>query len=203
MDDSRRHFLRYLLLGSSLLGLPRISFAGAQKEEHLADSVASAMRSSIYNVNPPKLIFSTKKAADNWYTDMDKRLSRYLSIESERSRILVNLQYEATRAGLDPQLILGLTEVESRFRRYAISTAGARGLMQVMPFWVNAIGNPSHNLFDTRTNLRYGCVILRYYLDRENGNLFRALGRYNGSLGQRAYPDAVLGAMNRNWLYND
>lgn len=199
---SKRNFLKNITLGSTIFLLHRIALSGAQKEEHLADSVASAMGRSLNSVNPAQLIFSSEQAGRLWLNDMDKRLSQYVASEYERKKILINLQYEASRAGLDPQLVLGLTEVESRFRRYAISSAGARGLMQVMPFWVNAIGKPEHNLFDTRTNLRYGCTILRYYLDKENGNLFRALGRYNGSLGKVAYPNAVLGAMKKHWLYN-
>jgi len=101
------------------------------------------------------------------------------------------VHYEATRAGLDPELVLGLIEVESRFRKYAISVAGARGFMQVMPFWLKLIGRPDDNLFDTRVNLRYGCTILRHYLDTERGDLFRALGRYNGSLGYAKYPNKI------------
>ena len=97
--------------------------------------------------------------------------------------------------------MLGVIQYESNFRKYAISSADARGYMQVMPFWTKLIGTPEHNLFHLRTNLRYGCVILRFYLDIENGDLFRALGRYNGSLGRPEYPTAVFDAMNRNWLY--
>ena len=113
----------------------------------------------------------------------------------------MSVQYEATRAGLDPQLVLGLIEYESNFRKYAVSTAGARGYMQVMPFWVRQIGNEGHDLFTLRTNLRYGCTILRYYLDMEKGDLYRALGRYNGSLGRAEYPNAVLAAMQRRWAW--
>src|SRR5262249_60849656 len=112
-----------------------------------------------------------------------------------------SLHYEATRAGLDPQLVLGLIQVESAFRKYAVSTAGAMGFMQVMPFWVKLIGDKEQNLFHLRTNLRYGCTILRFYLDQENGDLYRALGRYNGSLGKPEYPNMVLASW-RNWLYN-
>ena len=100
-----------------------------------------------------------------------------------------------------PQLVLGVIQHESAFRKYAVSIAGARGYMQVMPFWANLIGSPQHNLFHLRTNLRYGCVILRHYLDIENGDVYRALGRYNGSLGQPDYPNAVMAAWNRNWTY--
>ena len=105
-----------------------------------------------------------------------------------REEFLITVHYEAKRAGLDPQLVLGLIQVESNFRKYAVSSAGARGYMQVMPFWIKLIGNNEHNLFNLRTNLRYGCVILRHYLDIEKGDLYRALGRYNGSLGRPEYP---------------
>jgi soluble lytic murein transglycosylase-like protein len=112
------------------------------------------------------------------------------------------VHYEATRAGLDPQLVLSVIQVESNFRKYAVSTAGARGYMQVMPFWVDLIGTKDHNLFHLRTNLRYGCLILRHYLDIEHGNLTRALGRYNGSLGQSWYPDMVQKAWKSDWQYS-
>jgi soluble lytic murein transglycosylase-like protein len=116
----------------------------------------------------------------------------------ERMEFLQMVRYEAQRAGLDPQLVLALIQVESGFRRHAISSAGARGYMQVMPFWTELIGDGDPaRLFDARTNLRYGCVILRHYLDRENGDLFRALGRYNGSLGRPEYPNAVMAAWKR------
>jgi soluble lytic murein transglycosylase-like protein len=111
------------------------------------------------------------------------------------------VQYEATRARLDPQLVLGVIEVESGFRKYAVSRAGARGSMQVMPFWVRLIGAPGHNLFHLRTNLAYGCAVLRHYLDLEKGDYFRALGRYNGSLGKPEYPNLVLGAWRGRWKY--
>ena len=121
---------------------------------------------------------------------------------ARRIGLLKTIQYESTRAGLDPQLVLGVIEVESAFRKYAVSSAGARGYMQVMPFWTNLLNRPNDNLFHLRTNIRYGCVILRHYLDIEKGDYFRALGRYNGSLGQRAYPDKVLRAWRGHWHYD-
>lgn len=195
---SRRHAL--MLLGAAAL-LPIRAYAGGQREEHLAANVASSMRRSIDNPLPPKLVFSTPQAGYQWLEEMGRRLERFGLSQYERTKILTFVQYEAKRAGLDPQLVLGLIEVESRFRRYAISSVGARGLMQVMPFWVRQIGHPDQDLFEIRTNLRYGCTILRYYLDRERGDMFRALARYNGSLGQSKYPNAVLGAWQRNWQY--
>jgi len=119
----------------------------------------------------------------------------------QREEFLVTVHYEAKRAGLDPQLVLGLIQVESNFRKYAVSRAGARGFMQVMPFWIKVIGSEEHNLFHLRINLRYGCVILRHYLDIEKGDLYRALGRYNGSLGKPEYPTLVVRAWQRDWQY--
>ncbi len=111
------------------------------------------------------------------------------------------MHYEATRAGLDPQMVLGLIQVESAFKKYAVSSVGARGYMQVMPFWVRSIGTQDQNLFHLKLNLRYGCTILRHYIDIERGDLYRALGRYNGSLGRPQYPNLVLGAWRKNWDY--
>ena len=177
------------------------AYAGAQREETLSDDVASVMRSSVDNVNPARLVFANAQEGERWLSAMSSRLARYVPSEAERRRLLTNIQYESVRAGLDPQMVLGLIEVESAFRQYAISGVGARGLMQVMPFWQRYIGRSSHNLFDIRTNLRYGCTILRYYRDRENGNVTRALARYNGSLGQMKYPNAVIGAWRNRWQW--
>jgi soluble lytic murein transglycosylase-like protein len=133
---------------------------------------------------------------------MSGRLAKRIPDRVAREELLVTVHYEAKRAGLDPQLVLGLIQVESAFRKYALSTAGARGYMQVMPFWVKLIGGGGdQNLFHLRTNLRFGCVILRHYLDIEKGDLFRALGRYNGSLGRPQYPNLVLAAWRGNWNY--
>jgi soluble lytic murein transglycosylase-like protein len=130
---------------------------------------------------------------------MIRRIAPRFPDEQSAERFLALVHYEATRAGLDPHLVLAVIDVESHFRKYAVSSAGARGLMQVMPFWVREIGEPGHNLFHERTNLRYGCVILRHYLDRERGNLANALGRYNGSLGRPEYPVRVLKALRERW----
>jgi soluble lytic murein transglycosylase-like protein len=134
-----------------------------------------------------------------WLLEMSQRLEKRMPDRTGRIEFLKTVHYEATRAGLDPHLVLALIQVESGFRKYAVSSAGARGYMQVMPFWVGLIGRPDHNLFHVRTNLRYGCTILRHYLDIEKGDLFRALGRYNGSLGQAAYPNLVRAAWERQW----
>lgn len=132
---------------------------------------------------------------------MSRRLQKRIPDQARREDFLRTVHYEASRAGLDPQLVLGLIQVESGFRKYAVSSAGARGFMQVMPFWVRTIGMPEHNLFHLRLNLRYGCTILRHYLDIEKGDLFRALGRYNGSLGRAQYPNLVLSAWRKHWSY--
>jgi soluble lytic murein transglycosylase-like protein len=135
-----------------------------------------------------------------WVRAMTPRVSARFFPEEEHARqFLALVRYEALRSGLDPHLVLAVIDVESRFRKYAVSRAGAKGLMQVMPFWVKEIGEPGHNLFHERTNLRYGCTILRHYLDRERGNLANALGRYNGSLGQAEYPNLVLKSWKERW----
>ena len=197
MPLTRRRFL----LTTAALATPALLHAGAQREETLSDDVASIMRQSVENASPPRLVFDRPAEGQRWLNEMSARLARFIDSELYRRRLLVMIQYEASRAALDPQIILGLIEVESRFRQYAISNVGAKGLMQVMPFWQRYIGNESHNLFDVRTNLRYGCTILRHYGNLENGNLVRMLARYNGSLGSLKYPNAVLGAYERNWQW--
>ncbi|MEO2217594.1 lytic transglycosylase domain-containing protein [Chromobacterium vaccinii] len=177
------------------------AWAGAQKEEALSANVASAMSRSISDVNAPRLVFDDPRLGQAWLAEMSSRLQKKIPDAWMRERLLTAIQYESTRAGLDPQLVLGLIQVESGFNKYAISGAGARGLMQVMPFWPRHIGTPRHNLFDLSTNLRYGCTILRHYLDIERGDLYRALGRYNGSLGKPEYPDLVIGAWKRRWVW--
>jgi soluble lytic murein transglycosylase-like protein len=139
--------------------------------------------------------------AIDWLSEMSRRLEKRIPDREARLEFLRAVHYEATRAGLDPQLVLGLIQVESGFKKYAVSTAGARGFMQVMPFWVKVVGRSDDNLFHLRTNLRYGCTILRHYLDIERGDLYRALGRYNGSLGQPQYPNLVRGAWQNHWSY--
>ncbi len=136
-----------------------------------------------------------------WLTTMSERLKKIMPKQEERDNFLSTVHYEATRAGLDPQLVLSIIEVESAFKKYAVSHAGALGYMQIMPFWVETIGNKVHNLFHLRVNLRYGCMIMRHYLDMESGNYFRALGRYNGSLGHAKYPQLVFDAWRNKWAY--
>ena len=192
---------RQLLAASALVLVPPWAVAGAQREETLSDDVASVMRQAVNNVNPPRLVFASAAEGQRWLNEMSSRLARFVADEYGRKRLLTNIQYESARAGLDTQLILGLIEVESAFRQYAISAVGARGLMQVMPFWQRHIGTPEHNLFDVRTNLRYGCTILRHYRNVERGDMVRALARFNGSLGSMKYPNAVLGAHRNRWQW--
>ena len=143
--------------------------------------------------------FEDRFDAEVWLTDMSTRLQRQVDDPSERLEILKRVHQEATRVDLPPELVLAVIDVESNFDRFALSYAGARGLMQVMPFWLDEIGRPDDNLFHINTNLRLGCTILRYYMDMEKGNMVRALARYNGSLGKRWYADRVLGKLSRKW----
>ncbi len=174
--------------------ISNITFAGGQKYEQLKDETRQMMSKSVSDFAPEISSFTNQNEQMIWLHKQNRRLAKYIPDESYRLELLTSIHYEATRAGLDPELVLGLIHIESRFKKYAISSVGARGFMQVMPFWVDIIGEKTHNLFHLRTNLRYGCTILRHYLDIEKGNLFRALGRYNGSLGQPKYPNAVFNA---------
>lgn len=192
--------MRRLALIVALL-LPLTASAGAQKYEPLSESVRAALSRSISDQAPPRSSFLDSMDATDWLSEMSLRLEKRLPDREGRLEFLRAVHYEATRAGLDPQLVLGLIQVESGFKKYAVSSAGARGFMQVMPFWIKVIGRGDDNLFHLRTNLRYGCTILRHYLDIEKGDLYRALGRYNGSLGQPQYPNLVRGAWDRHWTY--
>jgi hypothetical protein len=175
--------------------------AGNQIYEPLADSVRERLSAMVSDRAPARLHFSSPEDGQRWIDEMEKRLAPRMPDRQSRMELLRAVHYEALRARLDPQLVLGLIEVESGFRKYAVSRAGARGYMQVMPFWVQLLGQPSHNLFHLRTNLAYGCAILRHYLDMERGDYFRALGRYNGTLGRPEYPALVLGAWKGRWKY--
>jgi soluble lytic murein transglycosylase-like protein len=179
--------------------------AGNQKEEALADSVRLALTKAVTDDHPPKLTFTSVDARLSylqWAGEMSQRLKKKIPDNLTRLDFLETIWYESKRAGLDPALVLGLIQVESAFRKYATSVVGARGLMQVMPFWSRVIGdNNPQKLFNMTTNLRYGCSILRMYLDMEGGNLFMTLGRYNGSRGQADYPNMVLAA-SKKWEYN-
>ncbi len=184
--------------------LPAAStWAGAQKEEQLSDAVRTALAAQIAEAPPPQPHFRDANHFAQywvWLATESARLQNRIPGFSVRRDFLQTVWYEAHRAGLEPALVLGLIQVESGFKKYAISSAGAMGYMQVMPFWTQQIGNGDiASLLHMQINLRYGCVILRHYLNIENGNLFYALGRYNGSRGRAAYPDAVLAARQR-WL---
>jgi soluble lytic murein transglycosylase-like protein len=190
------------LLAALLLALPVTAWAGAQQYEPLADSMRARLSAQVSDKGVATMGFRSSADGQRWLAEMDSRLAKRIPDRKQRLELLRTVHYEATRARLDPQLVLGVIEVESGFRKYAVSRAGARGYMQVMPFWVKLIGQPSHNLFHLRTNLAYGCAILRLYLDREHGDYFRALGRYNGSLGQPQYPNLVLSAWRGRWKYD-
>jgi hypothetical protein len=203
---TRRSLLRPTLAGAGwwLVGAP--AHAGGQIEEPLADSVRTALTSAVANSAPPVPDFSdtdTRLKYLRWLGAMSHRLQRRKTDWTERKEFLQTVWYESRRAGLDTGLVLGLIQVESAFRKFAVSPVGARGYMQVMPFWTRVIGNGDASaLFHMQTNLRFGCVILRHYLDRENGDLYMALGRYNGSRGRPQYPTAVFSA-SKVWEWKD
>ena len=192
--------LAVVLLTAGILFAPG-AFAGAQTYTPLAASVRAVLQRSVSDQAAPKLAFGTQDEADIWLKEMSYRLRKRIPDAESRLDLLSTVHYEAKRAGLEPELVLGLIEVESGFKKYAVSGAGAHGYMQVMPFWVKEIGAAEHNLFHLRINLRYGCTILRYYLDIEKGDLYRALGRYNGSLGRPEYPNLVRAAWHSNWSF--
>jgi soluble lytic murein transglycosylase-like protein len=194
---------RRALLALPLAAASRGAMAGAQVEEPLADSVRSALSAAIAAAAPPRPAFAKtddRMAFLRWQGAISERLQRYKSERNTRVEFLNTLWYESKRAGLEAELVLGLVQVESAFRKYAISVVGARGYMQIMPFWARLIGDGDPGrLFHMQTNLRFGCVILRHYLERERGDLFLALGRYNGSRGRPEYPNAVFAARQR-WI---
>ncbi len=203
---SRRQGLQRLLALCVSLSLVEQASAGGQIEEPLIDSVRTALSSAIQNAAPPIPEFQDTEARLKylrWLGAMSERLSKKIADRESRKEFLQTVWYESKRAGLDVSLVLGLIQVESNFRKFAVSSVGARGYMQVMPFWTRVLGDgDAGKLFHMQTNLRFGCVILRHYLDRETGNLFLTLGRYNGSRGKAPYPDAVLGARH-SWEFLD
>jgi soluble lytic murein transglycosylase-like protein len=189
------------VIAFALVTAANASWAGAQQYEPLAASVQAALHAAVADRASPEPIFPDQGEKISWLAEMSRRLEKRIPDKQARLDFLKTVYYEAQRAGLDPQLVLGLIHVESRFKKYAVSSAGARGYMQVMPFWLKLIGNGDQNLFHLRTNLRFGCTILRHYLDIEKGNLYRALGRYNGSLGAPEYPNLVRDAWERQWSW--
>jgi len=207
LQDVRRRAVAGLVAGLLALASAPSALAGAQIEEPLADSVRTALSAAIAaGAPPPELRFDDidqRLAYLRWLGAMSERLKKNKSEGHERVEFLQTVWYESRRAGLEPALVLGLIQVESGFRKYAISSVGARGYTQVMPFWTRQIGDgDAARLFVMQVNLRFGCVILRHYLDVEKGDVFMALGRYNGSRGQAAYPNMVLGARKR-WEWTD
>ena len=193
-----------LVSGLAALAPTREARAGAQVEEPLANAVRSALHAAVTDSAPPKPSFDNmdeRLKYLRWLGSVSERLRKRTTEHMTRVDFLEAVWYESKRKGLEPALVLGLIQVESGFRKYAISSAGARGYMQVMPFWARLIGDgDASRLFHMQTNLRFGCVILRHYLDRERGDLFMALGRYNGSRGRDEYPNLVFGAR-RAWDY--
>jgi soluble lytic murein transglycosylase-like protein len=173
--------------------LPDSSTAATQErpDEELRQVLTDAINSSDS--------FDDRFDAEVWLTDMSQRLQGRVRNPEERLAILKTVHYEARRAALEPELVLAVINVESNFDRYAISSAGAQGLMQIMPFWLDEIGQPEDNLMDIRTNIRFGCTILSHYLKREKGNLYRALARYNGSVGKRWYPNRIFKSLSSRW----
>lgn len=200
---TRRQWLGLVAASTGAAMLP--AHAGAQLEEPLADSMRSALSAAVSDLAPPEPIFASTDARMEylrWLTTMSDRLQRRMPDWEVRRDFLQTVWYEAKRAGLEVSLVLGLIQVESGFRKFAVSIAGARGFMQIMPFWTRVIGDGDvGKLFHMQTNVRFGCVILRHYLERERGDLFMALGRYNGSRGKDKYPNLVLGAQ-RQWHFN-
>ena len=195
------HRYRTRLLGCGiallmLLALPSSAMTSADPDPELRSALMEAVSTSDS--------FGDQFDAQVWLMDMSGRLKRYRNMRDDKIRLdlLRMVHQEATRAGLQPELVLSVIQVESAFDRFALSYVGAQGYMQVMPFWKNEIGRAEDNLMDTRTNLRYGCTILKHYLDREKGNLIRALARYNGSLGKTKYPEKVLMAWDKYWFVN-
>jgi soluble lytic murein transglycosylase-like protein len=201
----RRACLKAVPAGLGMAWFTTPARAGGQVEEPLADSVRSALRSAVGNSAPPVPEFPDTEARLRylrWLGAMSTRLRKRKADWLERKEFLQTVWYESRRAGLDTGLVLGLIQVESNFRKFAVSSVGARGYMQVMPFWTRVIGDgDAGKLFHMQTNLRFGCVILRHYIDRERGDLFMALGRYNGSRGKPQYPNAVFGA-SRGWDFH-
>ncbi|MBX3674839.1 MAG: transglycosylase SLT domain-containing protein [Burkholderiales bacterium] len=179
-----------------LAAAPLWALAGAQQYEELSASVRASLARAVTDRDSVR---SEDPETVAWVRAMHPRVAGRMRDDDAARELLALVHYEARRAGLEPRLVLAVIDVESGFRKYAVSSAGARGYMQVMPFWVREIGMPGQSLFHPRTNLRYGCVILRHYLDIERGNLVNALGRYNGSLGKPGYPERVLGALRSRW----
>lgn len=189
--------IAFIYLFFVMFGFANSAFAGGQQYEVLQNETRQLMSKMVSDSVGNISSFDSKVEEIDWVFAKYKRVKRYLKEDEYARELLKAIHYESLRAGLDPNIVLGLIEVESGFKKYAVSSVGARGYMQIMPFWISVIGASEHNLFDLRTNLRYGCTILRHYLDIEKGNMSRALARYNGSLGKSEYPNAVWAAVKR------
>jgi len=193
---SRRNpLLRYGAVLLLCCGLLTISHAAP------GNGVDEALKARLQNAIADTSSFDDQFDATVWLTDMALRLERRVEDPDERLEILQYVHQEAQRVNLEPELVLAVIDIESAFDRFAVSSAGARGLMQVMPFWLDELEEPpGTNLFDINTNLRMGCTILRYYLDMEDDDLTRALARYNGSTGKTWYSERVLGRLSARWF---
>ena len=187
------------LIATLLLVCASAAWAGAQKEEQLSSSVKALMQKSISDDAAPRLVFANDADGLVWLTDMSRRLQQKMPDPQLRMDFLRTVNYEASRAGLDPQLVLGLIQVESGFKKYAVSPVGARGFMQVMPFWPRSLGVENRLFGNVEFNVRLGCEILAFYMLHERNDYRRALARYNGSTGRREYPDLVLGRLSSRW----
>ena len=181
-----------------LIWLFAISFSVAAEEPE-APVVDQKLKLLLKKAIEDSTSFEDRYDAEVWLLDMSTRLKKIVKDKQDRIKILKFVHQEAHKVALEPELILAVIQVESYFNQFAISRVGARGLMQIMPFWLKEIGRPNDNLFDIQTNLRFGCTILKYYLDKEKGNIIRALGRYNGSLGKFKYPNKVFKAKKNSW----
>ncbi len=204
----RSDYLAPLALTVAFATVPYAAFAGTQQYEELSASTRTMLRSAVSDYPPTKLVFNSKEEAQRWLDEMADRLNRIMprNVHLRQDPRLVYdflraVHYESSRQGLDPQLVLAIIHIESAFNKYAVSSASARGYMQVMPFWVDLLGKGGESLFHMRRNLRYGTVIFRHYLDIEKGDYFRALGRYNGSLGKSTYVDKVMNRL-EYWKYS-
>lgn len=199
----RHRLILCLLCGLALLSSPIIALSEVdQTNNSYRTKVDEQLKKLLIEAIEDTSGFTDRFDAEVWLLDMSTRMSKQVPDPKERIEILKHVHQEASRVNLQPELVLSVIQVESNFDQYAISWVGARGLMQIMPFWLKEIGHPNDNLFDIRTNLRFGCTILSYYLKVEKGNLFRALARYNGSLGQSRYPRKVFKALNKKWYKN-
>jgi len=192
LDFLHKHILIHALALSLLVN-------GFVNASEISDDTKTELRTLLQDAIKESDSFKDRFSAEVWLVDMSNRLKKKVPVAERRLKLLRQIHFEATRAELHPELVLAVIDVESNFNRFAISKAGAQGLMQVMPFWLKEIGKPNDNLFNVRTNLRMGCTILKYYLKKEKGDLTRALARYNGSLGRYRYTNKVFKRLNNKW----